>query len=67
MFEGYADTVHSTRGRLTLYLDYEAYEEMALNRSSGRTHHPQLWGSSRCVTWRLCTGLDGWRLARSVC
>ena len=56
---------NNTRGRKTLHLDYEAYEEMALKQMK------ELAGQARknlaCGRLRSFTGWGGWKWARPVC
>ena len=47
----------NTRGRQTLYLDYEAYREMALEQMQRLA--ARRWNGSACAMWRWFIGWDG--------
>ena len=55
----------NTRGRKTLYLDYEAYEEMALAQMQKLAREAAESGS-RSTAWAWCIGWGGWRSARAA-
>ena len=56
---------NQTRGRRTLYLDYEAYEGMALAQMEALAEQALKQFQVREVAW--CTGWGGWRLAKPAC
>jgi molybdopterin synthase catalytic subunit len=47
----------NTRGRKTLYLDYEAYREMALEQMQRLAR--RRWNGLGCGMWRWCIGWAG--------
>jgi molybdopterin converting factor subunit 1 len=53
---------NNTRGRRTLFLVYEAYEEMALRQMQDLARRPSLRMAS--ARWPSCTAWAGWRWAK---
>ena len=55
----------NTRGRKTLYLDYEAYDTLALKQMRALIEEAR--SALACARRRLCTGWAGCRWARPAC